>query len=73
MTTARFSTSVTPQGTALTIRGITTRDEVTVRSISLTIAAARSECAITPFSIGWAAVMPKGVLPIILYARSPYS
>ena len=70
--TARFSTSVTPEGTPTTTRG-RTKDFVFIdfRMKYLSIACVTSKSAMTPSFIGRMAMMLPGVLPIMRFASSP--
>ena len=70
--TARFSTSVTPDGTPTTTRGRTNDFErIALRMKYLSIACVTSKSAITPSFIGRIATILPGVRPIICLASSP--
>ena len=71
LTTARFSTSVSSHGMAVTTRGFEILTVHTSLSRMSTMSSTKSDCAITPPSSGCAARMPTGVLPIMAYASSP--
>ena len=70
--TARFSTSVTPDGTPTTTRGRTNDfDRIALRIKYFSIACVTSKSAITPSFIGRIATIFPGVRPIICFASSP--
>ena len=70
--TARFSTSVTPEGTPTTTRGRTNDlERIALRMKYFSIACVTSKSAMTPSFIGRMATMLPGVRPIICFASSP--
>ena len=70
--TARFSTSVTPDGTPTTTLGRANDFEfIAFRIKYFNIACVTSKSAITPSFIGRIAMILPGVRPIIFFASSP--
>ena len=73
--TARFSTSVMPDGTAMTMRGLTYLDQKRFGRTLLikyaSIASVMSKSAITPDFIGRMATMLPGVRPSMRFASAP--
>ena len=70
--TARFSTGVIPEGTAITILGLTNaRRRCTLRIRYRSIASVISKSAITPSRIGRITTILPGVLPSIFFASKP--
>ena len=70
--TARRSTSVTPEGTLMTTRVLENMERLSERKIKLwSISAVISKSAMTPFFSGRTATMEPGVRPIICLAWVP--
>jgi hypothetical protein len=70
--TARFSTGVIPEGTAITTRGLTAQFRPwTLKMKYLSIASVTSKSAMTPSFMGRMATMLAGVLPSISFAVAP--
>ena len=69
--TARRSTSVTPDGAHITSRGRLKRLESTFSMKRRSIASVTSKSAITPWRSGRSAEMLAGVRPIIIWASEP--
>ena len=69
--TARRSTSVTPEGAHITSRGRLKRLESTLSTNWRSIASVTSKSAITPWRSGRSAEIVAGVRPIISWASAP--
>ena len=70
-TTARSSTSVMPEGTQMTTRGLKRRKEAAFRINSLSIRSVMSKSEMTPSRRGRMATMLPGVRPSICWASVP--
>jgi hypothetical protein len=69
--TARRSTSVTPEGAHMTSRGRLNRLESTLSTNWRSIASVTSKSAITPWRSGRSAEIVAGVRPIMSWASEP--